>query len=156
MTSSTVAGIDLMELAGRVEAATAYDGRLMAEVDCAVRFPHLRPAEPNDHPTVKDRRFDASDIWTPTGWLMSRNYFRSLDDARTLVPEGLRLMLSEWDDESHLRAKGAWQAVLSKPGCDASFDAMRGYRCDHAATPALALTAAALRARASLIEEERS
>lgn len=74
----------------------------------------------------------------------------SLDAAMTLVPEGLRLMLSEWDDEAHLRAKGAWQSVLSKPGCDASFDAMRGYRCDHAATPALALTAAALRARAAM------
>ncbi|WP_439538724.1 hypothetical protein [Sphingomonas sp.] len=73
----------------------------------------------------------------------------SLDDARSLVPEGLRLMLSEWDDEPHLRARGAWQAILSKPGCDTSFDAMRGYRCDHAATPALALTAAALRAIAA-------
>lgn len=70
-----------------------------------------------------------------------------LDAAMTLVPEGLRLMLSEWDDEKHLRSKGPWQAVLCEPGSDASFDLMRGYRCDHAATPALAICAAALRAR---------
>jgi len=75
-------------------------------------------------------------------------YTASLDAAMSLVPAKLRLMLTEWDDEKHLRAQGPWQAVLSEPGQDASFDAMRGYRCEHAATPALALTAAALRARA--------
>ena len=84
-----------------------------------------------------------------TGHIGAPAYTTSIDVAMTLVPDGLRLTLSEWDDEKHLRPKGAWQAILSKPGSDASFDAMRGYRCDHAATPALALTAAALRARAS-------
>lgn len=81
-------------------------------------------------------------------------YTASIDAAMTLVPKGLRLLLSEWDDEKHLRPKGAWQAVLSKPGCDASFDAMRGFRCDHAATPALALCAAALKARMKDLHDE--
>ena len=78
----------------------------------------------------------------------------SIDAAMTLVPKGLRLMLAEWDDEKHLRTKGAWQAVLSKPGYDASFDAMKGYRYDHAPTPAIALCIAALRARSATEPKE--
>lgn len=75
-------------------------------------------------------------------------FTKSLDAAMTLVPEGLRLQLSEWDDEVDLRPKGPWQAILTRPGAGSSFAEMNGVgRCEHAATPALALTAAALRAR---------
>ncbi len=73
----------------------------------------------------------------------------SLDAAMTLVPEGLRLQIGEWDDEKHLRPRGPWQAILTKPGCSSGFGDMLGFRCEHAATPALALTAAALRAIAA-------
>lgn len=143
-----MSGETLLALAERVEAASEYDGRLMAEIDCAVRFPHLRPAEPNDHPSVKDRRFNPSDIWTQTGWLMARNYYRSVDDALSLVPDGHTVQLSDWDHEL-LRARGPWQAIILPIGARGAMQSFTfSNRCDHAATLALAVTAAALRARA--------
>lgn len=69
-----------------------------------------------------------------------------LDAAMTLVPEWYRLQLSDWDDET-LRTHGPWQAILTPPGRRCDFSEWMP-RCDHAATPALALCAAALRARA--------
>lgn len=71
-------------------------------------------------------------------------YTSSIDAAMTLVPAGYILQLSEWDHDD-LRAKGAWQAILTQAGKRNSD--MWGHRCDHAKTPALALCAAALRAR---------
>ena len=127
----------LLALAERCEAATEYDGRLMAEIDCAVRYScNTRPAEPDDHPTVEDRTFDPSSIWTPTGWLMSHNYFRRLDDAVEMVPEG-----GKWSITASY-GEGRWEAwVWLADGAPPDWR--------EAATPALALTAAALRARAA-------
>lgn len=133
----------LLALAERCEAATEYDGRLMAEIDCAVRFQHLRPAEPDDHPTVKDRTFDPSSIWTPTGYLMSRNYWRSVDDAMTLVPPQHAVDLTIWAGKNRARILPIVQ--------DANLWLYRGadpHYCSNASTPALALCAASLRAMA--------
>jgi hypothetical protein len=131
---------ELEALAARVEAATGASFMLDAEIGLAV---------------FGGRRTDVDGVIAVEGRAMLvKPYTASLDAAMSLVPEGLRLTLSEWDDEKHLRPKGPWQAILSRPGCDASFDAMRGYRCDHAATPALALTAACLRARATTDGEQ--
>lgn len=132
----------LLALAERCEAATEYDGRLMAEIDCAVRYSgNTRPAEPDDHPTVEDRTFDPSSIWTPTGWLMSHNYFRRIDDAVELVPKGFMWRLQSWPD-------GVNSALLAKDAGD--FGAIDARHTEtFATTPALALTAAALRARAA-------
>lgn len=147
---------DLLKLAERVEAATGADRELDRECHLAADYRLELPSQPARYPDVG--RWVRPD-GIATGWLdvpsheYPPHYTASLDSAMALVPEGLRLMLSAWDDEKHLRARGPWQAVLSKPGADASFDLMRGYRCEHAATPALALTAAALKARASLQEE---
>lgn len=73
-----------------------------------------------------------------------------IDAAMSLVPEGWFLQFSDWQHPT-LRARGPWQAILVQDRDDLSgvFDA----RCDHAATPALALTAAALRAHASQSQE---
>ena len=74
-------------------------------------------------------------------------YTASIDSAMSLVPAGYRVMLSEWDDEAHLRPRGAWQAVLSMAGSGMfGFNGAFKTRCEHGATPALALTAASLRA----------
>jgi len=76
-----------------------------------------------------------------------RRYTASIDAAMSLMPAGYRVMLSEWDDEAHLRPRGPWQAVLSIAGSGmCGFDGASKTRCEHAATPALALTAASLRA----------
>jgi hypothetical protein len=70
--------------------------------------------------------------------------------ALTLVPEGWRLgILSEWDDET-LRKKGPWQSIVMPAGKGDNMGIGLKTRCDHAAKPALALCAAALRARAAM------
>jgi len=142
---------DLMELASRVEAGEGPD----RELDAWAWWHGCADQAATDGDLIEAFNADpaiALDNWIGSRWRTEGEfpprYTASLDAAMSLVPPHLRLMLSEWDDEEHLRSKGPWQAVLSKPGQDASFDAMRGYRCEHAATPALALTAAALRARA--------
>jgi len=112
---------ELLKLVDRVEALEAPDRGIDWEIHCRDGLDGVGMY--GDHPT----------------------YTASIDAAMTLVPEGMRVNLSEWDDEEHLRRAGPWQCILSVAGtCHANpFDA----RCDHAATPALALTAAALRAR---------
>lgn len=123
----------LVELAAKVEQASGPD----AELDTAIwQAVHCR--QPDEDPAYDPE------------------YTASLDAAMALVPENLRLMLSEWDDEEHLRPRGPWQAVLTVPGAGSSFAEMDGAgRCEHAATPALALCAAALKARARAMEAGR-
>lgn len=79
----------LLDLAKRCEQATGPDRELDALIDCAIRFPHLRPARPEDH-KEHQRGYPPSkgDIWCPTGFLMAQSYTRSIDAALTLVPEG--------------------------------------------------------------------
>lgn len=81
---------DLLVLADRVEKLTGPDRELDALIDCAILFPHLRPARPEDH-KEHQRGYPPSkgDIWCPTGFLMARSYTRSVDDVLTLLPEGL-------------------------------------------------------------------
>ena len=80
----------LTSLIERIEAATGPDRRLDALIDCAIRFPDLRPARPDDH-EKHHRGFPPGqgDIWCPTGFLMARSYTRSVDDVLTLLPDGL-------------------------------------------------------------------
>ena len=133
----------LLELAERVEALSGPDRVVDTAIAKALGRAHAVFERAH---SVLD---EATGKWIAKDAYMAHEFTGSLDAAMTLVPEGLRLMLSEWDDEKHLRARGPWQAVLSEPGADASFDLMRGHRCDHAATAPLALVSAALRARAS-------
>lgn len=132
MTSSTVAGIDLMELVERVEVASGPDRELDAAIFSALKcgtrdWMHQSP--------------EAERVW-------ARNYTASLDAAMTLVGGDAFWRLGndgEGPDVSAFKA-----TVTSGDGLSLAFhDAV-------AATPALALVAAALRARSSLIEEERS
>ncbi len=134
-------------LAERCEAAAGPDRELDAEILRLTGGPEIRWIGDGDGVF----RGKCYTVWSERNPLPRSvpAYTASLDAAMTLKPEGMRLMLSEWDDETHLRPRGPWQAVLSLPGADASFDLMRGHRCDHANSPALALCAAALRARAS-------
>lgn len=69
------------------------------------------------------------------------DYTGSIDTAMGLVPEGTALdQLGEWMHPL-VRENGPWLCILLVGGATL-------VRCNHAATPALALTAAALRARA--------
>jgi len=69
----------------------------------------------------------------------------SIDAALTLIPDDCALdQLGTWEHH-HLQALGPWYAIIRDPR--AKF--MMNPRSDHTATPALALCAAALRARAS-------
>lgn len=124
----------LEALALRCKQATGPDRRLDAEIDCLVRFTDLRPAELDDH--KKYQRGvppGAGDIWCPTGFLMAASYTASLDAALTLVP-----------------ADHDWVVGNVNGHVGGTPYACVGSRDQHfAATPALALCAASLRARAA-------
>lgn len=79
---------------------------------------------------------------TNAGMAHAPAYTRSVDDALLLKPEGYRLQLSEWDDES-LRELGPWQAILTPPGKRGDFDEWWP-RTDHAYNPAIAICIASL------------
>ena len=73
-------------LIAKLEAATGPSRELDAEIDCAVRFPDLRPARPDDH-KEHQRGYppSAGDIWCPTGFLMASSYTSSFDAILTLA-----------------------------------------------------------------------
>lgn len=82
-------------------------------------------------------------------------YTASLDAALSLVPEGHTVQLSDWDHQL-LRDKGPWQAIVLPMGARGAMQRFTfTNRCDHAATPALALTVAALRSRAAILRQEQ-
>lgn len=74
------------ELISRLEAATEGNAELDCEIACLVKFPHLRPARPDDF----DGRYGdyAGYLKVEHGFLLPDRYTRSLDAALTLVPAG--------------------------------------------------------------------
>lgn len=119
---------DLLALAERVEALTGPDREVDAEIEAARGWPDVQ--------------------WTGE----APRYTASLDAAASLVPAGWTLdTLHEWD-AAHLRARGPWQGMLKRR---VRHNYTVRSQCLHAATPALALTAAALRARAEEADDER-
>lgn len=91
-------------------------------------------------------RWETPDGWTSGGWSVAiPRYTDSLDSAMALkgrlLPDWI-VQLDEWEADI-LRAHGPWQAILTRRG---ERDQIKGVRCDHAPTPALALCIAILRA----------
>lgn len=72
------------------------------------------------------------------------DYLRSLDAAMSLVPEGLGLRIERYWIAR--RGGPVWSAEIARGGLPGS--PRQVFECFDATTPALALTAAALRARA--------
>lgn len=89
--------------------------------------------------TEGSRELDKEIGLMPSVLNVRHHYTRSLDAALALVPEGWNRRLSEDDN-------GRWWAEL-RHGYETSFNKVVG--SVQAATPALALCAAALRARAA-------
>ena len=139
----------LLALAERVEALTEPDREVDAEIACALRI----------GPNLPDWALRWDGDWTPTiaghavlrhlddspgPSFKSREYTASLDAAMTLVPEGRDWMLDNFDGPHDRRCSSS---VFNRPG--ALYEDFEAF----AATPALALTAAALRAHAAIAGE---
>jgi hypothetical protein len=130
----------LLDLATRVEAATGTDRALDAEIAVAMQI-GVRGLLADDHETLRLTR--KSDGCAPgTYWFCCRSgmslrtaeaYTASLDGAVALVPEG-------WGWE--VRGIGYAHLISPRRSPDDVYA--------HAASPALALTAACLRAHAHL------
>jgi hypothetical protein len=123
---------DLSALIARVEAATGADRELDAEISVAV----------GRHETHIERRSDGTAKLLPwrgdgtgSGIVECRRYTASLDAAVSLVPSG-------WDWSVNASCFG-YVRGLPQAGQDMDPEGW----CRNAATPALALCAAALRAR---------
>ncbi len=121
---------DLIALAEKVETLSGPCARTWAEVQLALRgFPRRAYEQrngirPRGTPPLDEREWAASHFGTGgTGYL---------DDAVGLVPEGW-----DWQYSSATGTAGVWQGSIKRP------------YIANAATPALALTAAAIRAHAA-------
>lgn len=124
---------DLLALAERCEAATGPDRELDGMIAAAFGLKH--------GPDGGFCNDENGDYWT-TDQCAAR-VTASLDAAMTLVPEGLHWIVST----THPDGEAPPCACVGLPGSDEDSPLVR------AATPALALTAASLRARA-LAEKE--
>jgi len=154
----------LVELAVRCEQATGADRELDALIRCAVFAPIGAVVEqsPINGAWCIYSGFSARDpsrrsTWEPYGLSQLQKlgeFTASLDAAMTLVPEGHTIQLSDWDHEI-LREKGPWQAIVLPFGARGSMQQFTfTNRCDHAATAALALCAASLRALAASTKDQ--
>jgi hypothetical protein len=122
---------EMRGLIERIEGASGPCRVLDGDIACAIGLLHPR------------------DFVTPTSSVPpAPEYTASNDTAMALVPEGWRIQLSDWDDET-LRAHGPWQCILTPPGKRSAFDEWWP-RCDHAASAPLALCAASLRALSTM------
>jgi len=159
MTSPTVAGIDLMELAAKVEAAACGDRVLDCEIAVALReAPYTAPWATKfpDWRVQSLQGYTRAEVWDGDRlvghWHSFAPYSASLDAAMTLIPDGLGVGWRMTDGAGGPTAE-IWCVAIEGP--DAPREVYH-VGANPTATPALALTAAALRARAFLIEEERS
>jgi len=141
----------LLALAERCEAATGADRELDGAID---RLLHDRPKH-GDYDAAEIARWQVKNGWS--GLLVrgdgfarasfcAREYTASLDAAMTLVPEGRIAATANSTPSTPLAAERG-----------SAFVGLPGVKTPHveAATPALALTAAALRARAASEEAGR-
>lgn len=126
----------LLDLAARVEALSGPDREVDAEIAIAAK------AVPYDFEpsywTAQWREMYGDRYWSAPG------YTASLDAAITLLPDGMGLRTERYWTASHEGA--VWSAEISTGGLPDN--PLRVFECFDAATPALALTAAALRAKA--------
>ena len=152
---------ELLLLAERVEAASGPDRALNREVALAVGWHRYSPSEigksnpgwiaPEDfigeYVSRDGRRSPRLDSMHGTDvWREPRDYLASLDAAMELVSEGVEGVGLSFKIERFYLGNGMVKcraSVWDGLGCVSSLDT-----ASEAATPALALTAAALRARA--------
>jgi hypothetical protein len=132
MTTDTekVSMADLLQLAKRIEAATGHDRKLDGEIAKALGLPHGPDSGwCNNH---------SGDYWTVDE--CAKYFTASLDAAMTLVPEGYQFGCGSFGNPE---GDGPWAWCEPKERLTDDFPYGKG------ATPALALCAAALRARAA-------
>lgn len=130
---------DLLRLAELCEKAVGADRELDALIRCACHHPwewHIRPAK---KPGTVTARYESGSH----GTFIAQRFTASLDAAMTLVPEGWSWGITA-ETERLLSGHTPFSASVRRYWT--SFD--QDHFC-RGATPALALCAAALRARAS-------
>ncbi len=140
----------LLGLAERVEAATGVD----REIDEAIQAA-LAGAEIEPQGYCSSNTYHRDGYWVSIGDI--KPYTASIDAAMSLVPEGWLISISQWPIRTMQEVrdrpgdwgygKDQWRVTLTQDG--SSF----GQVAPVAAAPALALTAAALRARAAMEEQ---
>lgn len=135
---------ELLALAARCEAATGPDRELDADIACHApicQADYVLSAHPSAKPGRVTRYFDDGGH----GTFVCQNYTASLDAAMTLVREGWlldQLLERNTVDSANWR----WKAGLWRADSDVIVAGKSP------ATPALALCAAALRAKAAQME----
>jgi len=141
-----MSGEALLALAARAEAATGADRELDVAIGLLGRFYVAEPRWPGAEPMIGYVDDDGARVEPGNGAQDSLvpRYTASLDAALSLVPEGWGFGVRTTDDRQHTARASCWT------------EGNRGEYCYAAATPALALCCAALRARARAASEQAS
>lgn len=127
----------LLELAERIEAATGPDRELDALILIELEHPSYRLMTMEDAVTFPDTYATGKIVErVDGGWYKAPAYTGSMDAAAALIPSGLLWTMDSWS--THQWSAGIWRhrGWLFTPDVDRQ-----------SRTPALALCAAALRAR---------
>lgn len=151
MTEPSVSKQGLAGLLARVEKAEGPD----REIDCLI----YEWQNPKLTPDMRGMYYGepSGEYFTLEGSWRAITYTASLDAALALcervLPGWVVMNLCEWEDDK-LRAQGPWMGQLKERGVLS--ERPNPATCMHAATPALALLAAMLRAliaQSSILEE---
>ena len=138
---------ELIALAERCEAATGPDEAISAGIEVMLQrplYPDAAVIKLGKFPSAAAMRTKGRRGWRAYGIFFQRvRYTSSFDAAMTLVPVGLSFEVRA----SGIGDKG--QALVWDPMTQPGFSSHRSWRVTGCASPALALCAAALRARAA-------
>lgn len=151
---------DLLELAARCEAATGPDRFLDAQIASVIRLEKVPDWARNWTGKWKATEVGSvvlmEDSGNPGPHFMAREYTTSLDAAMTLVPRGwIALLVRDFDDDgdyfSTVKLTDSFSVARGSDADDEVTVMVRKGCCRAGGDPtALALTAACLRARASV------
>jgi hypothetical protein len=140
---------ELTSLIQKVQAATEADRDLDAQIAVLLEGGEIvwRTAQ-GTMELYPVRKYSSTQHVGGVGHAPVPAYTASVDAAFMLIPPGWRVaIMGEWDDPA-LRAIGAWQVILQRPGEGDNFGGELSPRCDHADSLELALCVAALKAHA--------
>ena len=134
----------LDELIAALEEVDQYSGELDARIDCLVKFPHLRPARPDDYGGIYG--YVPGNIKSEHGFLSASPYTSSIDAALKLVPDKYKPAIHPYESANY---PSRWDVYMMESGTIHH----RQYDSEHKSL-AIAICIAALKARRASVPSD--